>query len=64
MLENLINKNFKEPSLNALYWRFVKAGYIEWGKKEKKITPTELGVPQGGIISPLLSNLVLHELDT
>lgn len=24
---------------------------------------TEAGVPQGGIISPLLSNLVLHELD-
>ena len=22
-----------------------------------------MGVPQGGIISPLLSNLVLHELD-
>jgi group II intron reverse transcriptase/maturase len=64
VLENLINKHFREPSLNSLYWRFVKAGYIEWGKKVKKITPTELGVPQGGIISPLLSNLVLHELDT
>lgn len=24
---------------------------------------TDMGVPQGGIISPLLSNLVLHELD-
>jgi hypothetical protein len=24
---------------------------------------TDKGVPQGGIISPLLSNLVLHELD-
>jgi len=23
----------------------------------------ELGVPQGGILSPLLSNVVLHELD-
>jgi len=22
-----------------------------------------MGVPQGGIVSPLLSNLVLHELD-
>lgn len=25
--------------------------------------PSEVGVPQGGIISPLLSNLILHELD-
>jgi retron-type reverse transcriptase len=24
---------------------------------------TDKGVPQGGIVSPLLSNLVLHELD-
>lgn len=24
---------------------------------------TDKGVPQGGIISPLLSNLILHELD-
>jgi RNA-directed DNA polymerase len=25
---------------------------------------TEQGVPQGGIISPLLANIYLHELDT
>jgi len=24
---------------------------------------SDVGVPQGGIISPLLSNLILHELD-
>jgi retron-type reverse transcriptase len=28
-----------------------------------KFTGSDMGVPQGGIISPLLSNLVLHELD-
>lgn len=28
-----------------------------------KYHPTEAGVPQGGIISPLLSNIYLHELD-
>jgi group II intron reverse transcriptase/maturase len=63
ILEKLICKHFRDPCLITLYWRLVKAGYIEWGKKEKKITPTSMGVPQGGIISPLLSNLVLHELD-
>jgi retron-type reverse transcriptase len=33
-------------------------------KKKRSVTPTKMGVPQGGIISPLLSNLVLHELDS
>lgn len=39
----------------------VRAGYIEY--ESKKVTDTHVGVPQGGIISPLLSNLILHELD-
>jgi RNA-directed DNA polymerase len=25
--------------------------------------PTEMGVPQGGPLSPLLANIVLHDLD-
>lgn len=46
-----------------LYWKFVKAGYVEWDNKSQKFVATDKGVPQGGIVSPLLSNLVLHELD-
>lgn len=45
-----------------LYWKFVRAGYIEF--ESKAMVETHVGVPQGGIISPLLSNLVLHELDS
>lgn len=41
----------------------VKAGYIEWDNKQKKFIEPNTGVPQGGIISPLLSNLILHEFD-
>lgn len=37
----------------------VKAGYIEYGEKKN----SDIGVPQGGIASPILSNLILHELD-
>lgn len=37
----------------------VRAGYIEYGKNKSSI----LGVPQGGIANPILSNLILHELD-
>lgn len=32
--------------------------------KRYKYVPSIVGVPQGGIISPLLSNLILHELDS
>lgn len=38
---------------------FLKAGVMEHGL----IGPTEIGTPQGGPLSPLLSNLVLDELD-
>src|SRR5438445_6804000 len=41
----------------------VKAGYVEFDKKKRKFIAADVGVPQGGIVSPLLSNLVLHELD-
>jgi retron-type reverse transcriptase len=37
----------------------VRAGYVEFDKPKDSY----LGVPQGGIVSPILSNLYLHELD-
>jgi len=39
--------------------RFLKAGV----EVEGIVQPTEKGVPQGGVISPLLSNAVLNKLD-
>lgn len=62
-MAGLLAKHFDEERLNGLYWKMVKAGYIEWDTKGKNFVATDMGVPQGGIISPLLSNLVLHELD-
>jgi RNA-directed DNA polymerase len=43
-----------------LIWRFLRAGVVENGQW----SPTEQGVPQGGPLSPLLANIVLHDLDT
>jgi len=63
ILEQLLEKHFRERHLFNLYWKFVKAGYIEYDNKKRKFVASEVGVPQGGILSPLLSNLVLHELD-
>lgn len=46
---------------NILYLveRFLRAGVIEDGV----FTPTEVGTPQGGVISPLLANITLNSLD-
>lgn len=63
LLASLLERHFKEARLIHLYWKLVNAGYIEWDKKKRTFVSTDKGVPQGGIISPLLSNLVLHELD-
>ena len=43
----------------ALIWQMLKAGVME-GKLFKK---TPEGTPQGGIVSPLLANIYLHEID-
>lgn len=39
---------------------WLKAGYFSEGK----FNPTEMGTPQGGVISPLLANIGLHGLET
>ncbi len=43
---------------HELIKQWLKAGYVEWGK----LHPTELGTPQGGVISPLLANIALDGL--
>ena len=58
-LISLINSKIKDMRLIKLLWKFLKAGYMEnW-----KYHTTYSGTPQGGIISTLLSNIYLHELD-
>ena len=42
-----------------LIWRYLRAGVMENGQW----SPSEKGVPQGGPLSPLLANIVLHDLD-
>lgn len=51
-LEHRIN----DPSLLRLVARFLKAGYMEEGKKFE----IDKGTPQGGLISPILANVYLH----
>ena len=43
----------------ALLWRFLKAGHIDC----RFLVASSEGVPQGGVLSPCLSNIMLHEFD-
>lgn len=63
ILANNLMEHFKDVRLMNLYWKFVRAGYIEWDTNKINHVASDVGVPQGGIVSPLLSNLILHKLD-
>lgn len=59
VLVGLLRKRIRDEKLINLIWKFLRAGYVEDWTFHK----TYSGTPQGGIISPLLSNIYLHELD-
>lgn len=58
-LVETVNKKIKDARFIQLLWKFLKAGYLENWKYYKTFS----GTPQGGIISPILANIYLHELD-
>lgn len=58
-LIGLIYKEIKDIRVIGLIRKYLNAGVIEKGLT----SPTLEGVPQGGNLSPLLSNIMLNELD-
>ena len=54
-----VAKRVADPRMLRLIGAFLKAGVLENGL----VTAVDEGTPQGGPLSPLLSNLVLDELD-
>jgi group II intron reverse transcriptase/maturase len=61
-LEALLKKRIKDQQFIDLYWKAVKAGYVE--VKENKKIDSLIGTPQGSVLSPILANVYLHELDS
>lgn len=59
ILLDLLRKRIDDDKLIYLIRRMLKAGFIE----DWKHNPTNSGTPQGGVVSPLLANIYLHELD-
>ena len=59
MLMGRMMKREKDKRMFKLIRAYLNAGVMENGL----VGPTEEGTPQGGPLSPLLSNLVLDDLD-
>lgn len=51
-----LEERIADPNLKRLIYKFLKAGV----KEKAKSWETEKGIPQGGIISPILANIYLH----
>ena len=59
ILLKILSRKISDGRFLELIRRFLKAGYFEFYQIKKSLS----GVPQGGIISPILSNIYLHEFD-
>ena len=58
-LIRIIDNEVKDSDITSLIMKYLKAGVMVNGKFEK----TDVGTPQGGNLSPLLSNIYLTLLD-
>lgn len=58
-LMEYLKKFIQDKVILKLIWKFLKSGILENGLTN----PTESGAPQGGVLSPILSNVYLNELD-
>ena len=58
-LVQLLSDTIKDGRVVSLIHKYLRAGVMTGHKFEE----TEQGVPQGGPLSPLLSNIMLNELD-
>ena len=58
-LIEILSRTIKDGRVISLIHKYLNAGVIAKGIFER----TEVGMPQGGPLSPLLSNVMLNELD-
>jgi group II intron reverse transcriptase/maturase len=58
-LIEILSRTIKDGRVISLIHKYLNAGVVSNGMFEK----TDVGMPQGGPLSPLLSNIMLNELD-
>jgi len=59
LIENLVAEEIADGNIIKIIKEFLNCGVVEDGK----YIPTKMGTPQGGVISPLLANIVLNKFD-
>jgi group II intron reverse transcriptase/maturase len=59
LLMKAVRRRISDARFMTLLWKTIKAGHIDVGL----FRAASEGVPQGGVISPLLSNIMLNEFD-
>lgn len=59
VLMNLLGQTIADKRLLSLIGRYLRAGVLVG----EHVNPSEVGTPQGGPLSPLLANILLHQLD-
>jgi len=60
ILVSIMRRKIKDERFLDLIWKFLNAGYQDLDESRKD---SLAGTPQGGIVSPILANIYLHELD-
>ena len=59
LLLRCVRRRIRDDRFVDLLWHILKAGHIDRGL----FVASSEGVPQGGVLSPLLSNIMLNEFD-
>jgi group II intron reverse transcriptase/maturase len=59
LLLEIVGKRIRDFRFLKLLRTMLKAGYREFGQDHRSLS----GTPQGGVVSPILANIFLHELD-
>ena len=57
-LREILSRRVRDGALLRLIGKWLKAGVLERGE----LSRPEAGTPQGGVVSPLMANIFLHEV--
>ena len=60
ILVNLLGKKIADSRFISLIWKLLRGGYVD----EKGCYISKLGLYKNSVLSPILVNIYLHELDT